>query len=131
MKTWARIESGSVIETLTTDQPIEALFPPSLVWIDASAQAGVSQGWRWTGASFAPPAPAIVPGAAAAPNLAVIAQQIAILQAQVATYSSATIAGASGSAGMASVVGGGGGGSVAGGSGTNISGSGSVAPVSS
>lgn len=151
MKTWARIQHGRVAETLTTEQPIEALFPPSLVWIDASAQAGVSQGWRWTRTSFAPPLPATPPAAAALPNLATIAQQIVILQAQLATYSAAATSGVSGSAGMTSVVGGGsvvgsasvaggsaesgsggtgtGTGSVAGSSSTSISGSGSAAPV--
>ena len=52
MKTYARIENGTVAELFSTAGDIRELFHPALQWVQASEGAQV--GWLWDGAVMAP-----------------------------------------------------------------------------
>lgn len=85
MKKYARIQDGLVAELLTTDGDIVAMFNPAIVWIDASSESGIAEGWSFDGMSFAPPpAP---PAAPSAPTIAELQARIAILAAELAVLS--------------------------------------------
>ena len=58
MKTYARIENGTVMELLQTSGDITTMFHPSMVWVDCTSNNLVSIGWSYTAGVFsAPPAP--------------------------------------------------------------------------
>jgi hypothetical protein len=62
MQTYARIDQGVVFEFISTEDPIDTLFNPLLLWVDVTdALPAPSQGWIATesdGAwSFAAPPP--------------------------------------------------------------------------
>lgn len=58
MKTFARIQDGTVAELFSTGRDIRELFHPSLQWVAASEGAQV--GWLWDGEDMAP-APVVEP----------------------------------------------------------------------
>lgn len=58
MKTYARIDAGSVVELFQTDSDITQMFHPDLIWIDVTdldPQPG--QQWTYDGTTFAAPIP--------------------------------------------------------------------------
>lgn len=88
MKTYARIEDGTVLEMLSTDTPPSALFHAALAWTDVTGKT-VGIGWRVAedGSLSAPqpqagPAP-IVPATIAAlqADLARISARLGALKA--------------------------------------------------
>ena len=56
MKTYARIEAGSVVELLRTETDPAKLFHPSLHWVEVSNPA-VTVGWLQSATGFSPPPP--------------------------------------------------------------------------
>lgn len=85
MKTYARIQNGTVAEILKTDGDITRMFNPALVWMDVSSQADVTEGWHFDGVSFT--APTILHASAQAPSIAELQAQLAALSAQIAALS--------------------------------------------
>lgn len=83
MKTYARIQNGTVAELLRTDLPISGLFHPGLTWIDISDQPGIGEGWTFDGMRFAkaavPASPVLIP------TMAELLAELASLKAEVAT----------------------------------------------
>lgn len=64
MPTYARVQDDVVFELLTIDGSIEGIFQPSLIWVDVSDIAGISQGWtavetngEWVFAPYVAPPP--------------------------------------------------------------------------
>lgn len=55
MKTYARIESDTVVELFKTDGDISEMFHPDMVWVDVTAVAGIAERWKKSGSVFAPP----------------------------------------------------------------------------
>ena len=82
MKTYARIQSGTIAELFATDQDIATLFNPQLQWVDVTGQS-VQVGWLQGTAGFTAPPPPAVP-ASSAPTLAGLQAQLATLTAQIA-----------------------------------------------
>ena len=60
MKTYARIESDTVVEMFETDGDISKMFHPDMVWEDVTAVVGIAERWKKSGAVFTPP-PAVSP----------------------------------------------------------------------
>jgi hypothetical protein len=56
-KTYARVESGEVIELFETGGDITEMFDASLVWVDCSGVEGCAPGWTYSNSQFQPPAP--------------------------------------------------------------------------
>ena len=83
MRTYARINSGTVAELLTTGQDITQLFHPSLHWVDVTGKP-VEVGWVTTVTGFAAPTPPTASGPAPV-TLAKLQAQLAELTARVAT----------------------------------------------
>lgn len=82
MKTYARIQDGTVAELLRTDMPIAALFHPGLTWVDVSDQPGVAEGWSFNGTRFEKP---IIPATPAGlPTMAQVLADLASLNAEIA-----------------------------------------------
>lgn len=59
MKTYARIESGTVVELLETDGDISTMFHHSLVWVECDAYVQV--GYLYDGESFTAPQEVLIP----------------------------------------------------------------------
>jgi hypothetical protein len=55
MRTYARLDQGSVVELLTTDGDILAMFHPELHWVDVTDVPAATYGWRLEGAIVVPP----------------------------------------------------------------------------
>ncbi len=55
-RTWARIESSTVMELLQTTHDPATLFHLDLHWVDVTGEA-VHVGWSQTETGFSPPAP--------------------------------------------------------------------------
>lgn len=53
-KTYARVESGLVVELIETDGDISKMFHPDLTWVECENQ-NVAIGWNCAGGSFAAP----------------------------------------------------------------------------
>ena len=92
MKTYARMQNGTVAEFLTTAADIDTLFNHQITWIDVSGVAHVEIGWAWqpeTG--FAPP-PAEIPSAADVTPLKIadLHAQLLTIQAQLNALSAPT-----------------------------------------
>ncbi len=85
MRTYARIQNGTVAELLKTDGDITHMFNPALVWVDVSSQADVAEGWHFDGTTFT--APATNHTLAQAPSIAELQAQLAALSAQIAALS--------------------------------------------
>lgn len=84
MKTYARIEAGSVVELVRTDREIGKLFHSSLRW-QAVTDPEVAVGWiEREGALAPPPAPAPEPVLAPLPTLTELSARVAELEAKVA-----------------------------------------------
>lgn len=57
MKTYARVDNGSITEILTTDLDIKTLFHPSISWVDITHEISeLSVGWHYDGKTFTFPA---------------------------------------------------------------------------
>ena len=82
MKSFARVQNGTVAELLHTDAAIATLFHPGLVWVDVSQQPMVKEGWAYDGTHFT--APALTPPSPPPPPLVDMQAQIDVLRAQVA-----------------------------------------------
>lgn len=88
MKTYARIDHGSVAELLVTQGDPAHLYHAALVWREVTTP-GVAIGWLAGPMGFvAPPAPEVRP--ALAPSLAELQSDLAILIARVAAFTSHT-----------------------------------------
>lgn len=88
MRTYARVQDGSVAELLKTGSDITQLFHPSLVWIDVSADPQIQEGWRFDGKKFSPPQePA---GQASTSTIAELQAQLASIEAKLAALSPKT-----------------------------------------
>jgi hypothetical protein len=82
MKTYARIETGTVAELLLTEANPADLFHPALRWVEVT-QAAVAVGWTEGPAGLTPPQvqePVLAP----MPTLAELHARLADLAAQVA-----------------------------------------------
>ena len=85
MRTYARIQDGSVAELLKTGSDVTQMFHPSLVWVDVSADPQIREGWRFDGKEFSPPQePA---EQASAPTIAELQAQLASIEAKLAAVS--------------------------------------------
>jgi hypothetical protein len=82
MRTFARVNAGTIAELLTTGGDITHLFHPSLHWVDVTGKP-VEVGWVTTVTGFAAPAPATAAGPAPV-TLAQLQAQLAELTARVA-----------------------------------------------
>ena len=82
MRTYARIQNGTVVELLKTEGDITAMFNPALVWVDVSSQTDVSEGWQFDGTHFTPP-PA-QPTSSPLPSITELHAKLAALSAQIA-----------------------------------------------
>ena len=85
-RTYARIQDGAVAELFETDQPIAALFNPALIWVDVTDVAGIAEGWRYDGSSFALPPPFSAPSA---PSPTDLQAQLQTLASQIAALTRA------------------------------------------
>ena len=56
MKTYARIENGTVMELLQTSGDITTMFHPSMVWVDCTSNSSVVPGWSYSSGVFSAPA---------------------------------------------------------------------------
>ena len=83
MKTFARIQNGTVAELLKTDSDITAMFNPALVWVDVSSQTDVGEGWHFDGTHFT--RPVAQPTSAPVPSITELHAQLAALSAQIAS----------------------------------------------
>ena len=81
MKTYARIQDGTVVELLQTSLPISGLFHPGLTWIDISDQPGVAEGWTFDGTQFAKPTTPAAP--VELPTMTQVLAALASLNAEV------------------------------------------------
>jgi hypothetical protein len=86
MKTYARIQDGSVAELLTTSGNIADMFNPGLIWVDVSAHPKVAGGWQFDGTNFTPPASP--PPGTTVPTIAQLQAQLAAISAELAAISS-------------------------------------------
>jgi hypothetical protein len=59
MNTYARVENSVVVELLSTDGDIHAMFHRQLLWIDAAEAVGVAIGWHYDGSALMPTAPVV------------------------------------------------------------------------
>jgi hypothetical protein len=66
MKTYARVDQGSVTELFVTDGNIAALFHRDVRWIDVTQVTEIACGWRYDGMHFNRPPPDSVASDAAA-----------------------------------------------------------------
>jgi hypothetical protein len=82
MRTYARIQNGTVVELLKTDGDITAMFNPALVWVDISSQPDVSEGWDFDGTHFT--RPPTQPASTPVPSIAELHAQLEALSAQIA-----------------------------------------------
>ena len=85
MRIYARIQDGVVAEILETGLDITQLFVPTLVWVDISAQPGITDGWHYDGKGFSPPYD--VPSAPHVPTILELQAQLAALSAQIVALS--------------------------------------------
>ena len=76
MKTYARVEHGVVRELVETDQPIEDLFHPGLLWVDIQGMPGVCPSWTVTQEGFSPPEPEKVVAATPTVDIAELMRQL-------------------------------------------------------
>jgi len=85
VKTYARIENGTVVEILVTSESISSLFHPSLHWVDVTGQA-VRVGWMQgaDGTFTLPPLPPPAATVLLSPSLTDLLAEIAALKVQVA-----------------------------------------------
>ena len=82
MHNYARVQDGVVQEILATDQPVENLFHPDLIWVRLSDGSPAAPGWRYDGTDFSEP-PA-VQNIAEAPSLHSVMAALANVQEQLA-----------------------------------------------
>jgi hypothetical protein len=85
MRTYARIQNGIVAELLKTDGDITRMFNPALVWVDASSQADLAEGWHFDGTQFT--RPTAQQPATQVPSIIELQAQLAALSAQIAALS--------------------------------------------
>lgn len=60
MRTYARIENGTVRETITLDDAadIKTMFAPGLIWIETTGlPTSPQERWLYDGSAFTPPPP--------------------------------------------------------------------------
>lgn len=80
-KTYARISSGAVMEIVSTDADIAALYHPSIRWADITGKS-VHIGDLATASGFNPPPAPVAP--APAPSIADLQAQLTSLRARLA-----------------------------------------------
>ena len=85
MRTYARIQDGSVAELIKTHGDITRMFHPALVWVDVSTLAGVAESWLFDGTNFTPPPAA--PARPPTPTIAELEAQLATISVQLAALS--------------------------------------------
>ena len=83
MTMYARVEQGVVRELLETEQQIEELYHPDLLWVDVADMQGVYPGWVVGDAGFAPPEAEVVVSATQVVDVAELARRIGELQEQI------------------------------------------------
>ncbi len=81
IKTYARIDAGTVAELFSTPDDISNLFNAALTWVEVPEGVGVLEGWRYDGSAFEKPATVPVPGSPSLDELRATLQQ---LSAQIA-----------------------------------------------
>lgn len=87
MRTYARIQNERVVELVTTSTDISTMFHPALMWVDASSETSVAEGWTYNGLIFSrPTAPKVV-----SPPLSIsgMEAQLAVFAAQLAALAKA------------------------------------------
>ena len=80
---YARVEQGVVRELLETEQQIEELYHPDLLWMDIGDMQGVCPGWVVGDDGFAPPEADVVVSAMQVVDVAELARLVGELQEQI------------------------------------------------
>jgi hypothetical protein len=80
MKSYARIDNGSVAELFDTDAKITDLFAPGLVWIEIPEGSYVTTGWSYSDGSFSAPSSPTLNDAKIAQTAILVADYNAAIQ---------------------------------------------------
>lgn len=83
MTMYARVEQGVVRELVETDQRIEELYHPDLLWVDVQGLSGVCPGWIVGHEGLAPPEPETILAATPTVDVAELARRVNELQEQI------------------------------------------------
>lgn len=96
MTMYARVEQGVVRELLETDQRIEELYHPDLLWVDIQDTPDVRPGWIVGHEGFAPPAPEEIAAVAQPIDIAELTRRVDELREQIRILTPAAISQQSG-----------------------------------
>ncbi len=80
LKTFARLEDGTVAEIFRTAVDVSELFHPAVAWRNITEHPEVKIGWTHDGASFSPPSDVTAP---TPPSLAELQAQLNAIEAQI------------------------------------------------
>ncbi|MGI4801648.1 MAG: hypothetical protein ACRYG8_47990 [Janthinobacterium lividum] len=80
---YARVEQGIVREILETNQRIEELYHPDLLWVDIQDKPDVRPGWIVGHEGFAPPEPEEVAPVAPPVDIAELMRRVDELREQI------------------------------------------------
>ncbi len=83
MTMYARVEQGVVRELVETDQRIEELYHPDLLWVNVQGLSGVCPGWIARREGFAPPEPEAILAATPAVDITDLSRRVNELQEQI------------------------------------------------
>ena len=83
MTTYARVEQGVVRELLETEQRIEELYHPDLLWVNIRDVPEVRPGWIMGDEGFAPPEAEAIVSATQAVDIGDLARRVSELQEQI------------------------------------------------
>lgn len=83
MTAYARVERGVVRELMETDQRIEDLYHPDLLWVGIRNTPGICPGWVVGPEGFVPPEPETVATATPVIDVAELGRQVDELREQI------------------------------------------------
>ncbi|MGI4802541.1 MAG: hypothetical protein ACRYG8_52625 [Janthinobacterium lividum] len=91
MTMYARVEQGVVRELVQTDQRIEDLYHPDLLWVDVRDTPDVRPGWLVGHEGFAPPEPEDILAVAPPIDIAELVRRVDELREQIRVLASDAI----------------------------------------